>query len=61
MAASQAIAGACAQLVLASKVKADQSSENLHNLSKSSKMVLNETGNVIATTKHCIKLIDDSG
>lgn len=61
MAASQAISASCAQLVLASKVKADMSSQNLANLSKSSKLVVQETGNVIATTKHCIKLIEESG
>lgn len=61
MAASQEIAASCAQLVVASRVKADSSSKNLANLSKSSKLVLQETGNVIATTKHCYKLIDESG
>lgn len=61
MAASQEIAAACAQLVVASRVKASSSSENLARLSKSSKAVLTSTGNVIATTKHCNKLIEESG
>jgi len=60
MAASQEIAAACAQLVVASRVKANSSSENLAKLSKSSKLVLSATGNVIATTKHCSKLIEES-
>ncbi|KAH9389798.1 histidine permease [Tyrophagus putrescentiae] len=60
MAASQEIAAACAQLVVASRVKASSSSENLARLSKSSKAVLTATGNVIATTKHCNKLIEES-
>lgn len=61
MAASQEIAASCAQLVVASRVKADSSSQNLSNLSKSSKSVLQETGNIIAITKHCSKLIEDNG
>lgn len=61
MAASQEIAASCAQLVVASRVKADKSSQNLSNLSNSSKCVLQETGNVIATTKHCSKLVEDNG
>lgn len=61
MAASQEIAAACAQLVVSSRVKANSGSENLAKLSKSSKLVLQATGNVIATTKHCSKLIDESG
>lgn len=61
MAASQQIAASCAQLVVASRVKADSSSQNLAKLSKSSKLVLQETGNVIGTTKQCIKMIDESG
>ncbi|XP_046915882.2 huntingtin-interacting protein 1-like [Dermatophagoides farinae] len=60
MAASQEIAASCAQLVVASRVKADSSSQNLSNLSKSSKSVLQETGNIIAITKHCSKLIEDN-
>ena len=61
IAASQEIAGACAQLVVASRVKANSSSQNLAKLSKSSKVVLEATGNVIATTKNCNKLIEESG
>jgi len=61
MAASQEIAAACAQLVVASRVKANSSSKNLAKLSMSSKLVLQATGNVIATTKHCSKLIEESG
>nr|XP_027203419.1 huntingtin-interacting protein 1-like [Dermatophagoides pteronyssinus] len=60
MAASQEIAASCAQLVVASRVKAEASSQNLSNLSKSSKSVLKETGNIIAITKHCSKLIEEN-
>lgn len=61
MAASQEISASCAQLVVASRVKADSNSENLSNLSKSSKSVLEETGKIIATTKQCSKLIEENG
>ncbi|UXI14589.1 phosphatidylinositol 4 kinase [Sarcoptes scabiei] len=60
MAASQEISASCAQLVVASRVKADSNSENLSNLSKSSKSVLEETGKIIATTKQCSKLIEEN-
>ena len=60
MAASNEISASCAQLVVASRVKASSGSENLAKLTQSSKSVLKETSGVIATTKHCIKLIDES-
>jgi huntingtin interacting protein 1 len=61
IAASQEIAGASAQLVVASRVKADPSSAKLSKLSTSSKKVSEATGNVVATTKTCAQLIDDAG
>lgn len=61
MAASQEIAAACAQLVVASRVKAQSSSQNMAKLAQSSKAVLQATGNVIATTKQCNELIEESG
>lgn len=60
MAASQEIAAACAQLVVASRVKAQSSSQNMAKLAQSSKAVLQATGNVIATTKQCNELIEES-
>ncbi|POS81911.1 hypothetical protein EPUL_006061, partial [Erysiphe pulchra] len=50
--ASQEIAAATAQLVAASKVKANTKSTKLGPLLKSSKLVNKATGDVIATTKN---------
>lgn len=59
MVASQEIAAATAQLVVASHVKADRKSEQLAKLSASSKTVSKCTGNVVATAKSCAQLVDE--
>lgn len=59
--ASQEIAAGTAQLVIASKVKADRDSAALGKLSTASKGVTEATGNVVATSKSCADLIEDSG
>lgn len=59
--ASQEIAGATAQLVVASKVKAARGSERLSALSKASRGVSEATGNVVATAKACAQMVEDSG
>lgn len=60
MVASQEIAAATAQLVVASRVKADRSSGKLSKLSSSSKKVTEATGNVVATSKSCYALIEET-
>uniref|UniRef100_T1IJU8 I/LWEQ domain-containing protein n=1 Tax=Strigamia maritima TaxID=126957 RepID=T1IJU8_STRMM len=59
MVASQEIAASTAQLVVASKVKADRNSENLTNLSRASKGVTEATGTVVATAKSCAELLEE--
>lgn len=59
--AAQEIAASTAQLVVASRVKADRNSSNLQQLSLASKGVTNATGSVVATVKDCGQLIDDAG
>ena len=61
IAASQEIAGASAQLVVASRVKAKPDSQKLSKLSQSSKKVSEATGNVVAITKKCSQSIEDAG
>lgn len=58
--ASQEIAGATAQLVVASRVKADRGSTRLAALGSASKGVSQATGNVVATAKACAHLVEDS-
>lgn len=57
--ASQEIAAATAQLVIASRVKASRTSEKMAKLSSSSKRVTESTGNVVATAKNCAQLVDE--
>ena len=59
--ASQGVAASTAQLVVASRVKADRNSSNLIALSVASKDVTNATGNVVATVKSCSQLVEESG
>jgi len=59
-AASQEIAAATAQLVVASRVKADSQSERMSKLSASSKRVAEATAQVKATAKSCSQLIEDT-
>lgn len=58
--ASQEIAGATAQLVVASRVKADRGSTRLAALGAASRGVSQATGNVVATAKACAHLVEDS-
>lgn len=59
--AAQEIAASTAQLVVASRVKADRKSENLQKLTQASKGVTSATGCVVATAKDCAQLIDEAG
>ena len=59
--ASQEIAASTAQLVFASRVKAELQSKNLQALAEASKKVSSATGVVVATAKHCAELVEDSG
>lgn len=59
--ASQGVAASTAQLVVASRVKADRHSTNLIALSTASKDVTHATGNVVATVKSCSQLVEESG
>ncbi|OQR78291.1 huntingtin-interacting protein 1-like [Tropilaelaps mercedesae] len=58
--ASQEISAATAQLLVASKVKADRQSTRLAALSAASKAVMENTANVVATVKSCRQQVDDS-
>lgn len=59
--AAQEIAASTAQLVVASRVKADRNSSNLQQLTQASKGVTTATGTVVATVKDCSELIDEAG
>ncbi|KYQ59459.1 Huntingtin-interacting protein 1 [Trachymyrmex zeteki] len=58
--ASQGIAASTAQLVVASRVKADRNSTNLTELSKASREVTQATANVVATAKSCNHLVEEN-
>ncbi|XP_060528156.1 huntingtin-interacting protein 1 isoform X2 [Cylas formicarius] len=58
--AAQEIAASTAQLVVASRVKADRNSDNLHQLTQASKGVTTATGTVVATVKDCGQLMDEA-
>ncbi|CAH0554593.1 unnamed protein product [Brassicogethes aeneus] len=58
--ASQEISASTAQLVVASRVKADRNSGNLKQLTQASKGVTSATGLVVATVKDCSQLIDEA-
>ncbi|KAK9876919.1 hypothetical protein WA026_015954 [Henosepilachna vigintioctopunctata] len=59
MVAAQETAASTAQLVVASRVKADRKSSNLQQLTAASKGVTTAVGTVVATTKSCRQLIDE--
>lgn len=59
--ASQEISASTAQLVFASRVKAEPQSVNLRALTEASKDVSNATGGVVAAAKHCAQLVEESG
>ncbi|KAK0160736.1 hypothetical protein PV328_008111 [Microctonus aethiopoides] len=58
--ASQGIAASTAQLVVASRVKANRNSTNLTALSEASREVTHATGSVVATAKSCSQLIEEN-
>ncbi|XP_015598215.1 huntingtin-interacting protein 1 isoform X2 [Cephus cinctus] len=58
--ASQGIAASTAQLVVASRVKAERNSNNLAALSEASREVTQATGSVVATAKSCSQLVEDN-
>lgn len=60
MAASHEIAAATAQLVVASRVKADPKSEKLSKLSSSSKLVTESTASVVATAEKLSSKLEES-
>lgn len=59
--AAQEIAASTAQLVVASRVKANRNSENLQQVGVASKNVTSATGEVVATVKDCANLMDEHG
>lgn len=59
--AAQEIAASTAQLVVASRVKADRNSQNLQEVTHASKGVSSATGEVVATVKNCNQMMEDSG
>ncbi|XP_043518081.1 huntingtin-interacting protein 1 isoform X2 [Frieseomelitta varia] len=58
--ASQGIAASTAQLVVASRVKANRNSSNLSALSEASRDVTQATGSVVATAKNCSQLVEEN-
>nr|XP_022901178.1 huntingtin-interacting protein 1 isoform X1 [Onthophagus taurus] len=56
---AQEIAASTAQLVVASRVKAERKSSNLEQLTQASKGVTTATGAVVATVKVCSQLMED--
>lgn len=59
--ASKEIAASSAQLVVASRVKADRNSKNMSALSQASKRVAQATAGVVATSKSCGQMIEENG
>ncbi|XP_063225058.1 huntingtin-interacting protein 1 isoform X2 [Bacillus rossius redtenbacheri] len=58
--ASQEIAASTAQLVVASRVKAERHSPNLGALAQASRTVTQATGTVVATAQSCSELVQES-
>ena len=58
--AAQEIAASTAQLVIASKVKAEKNSQKLYELTTASKSVTQATGAVVATVKDCNHHLEQS-
>ncbi|XP_076631094.1 huntingtin interacting protein 1 [Colletes latitarsis] len=58
--ASQGIAASTAQLVVASRVKANRNSNNLAALSEASRDVTQATGSVVAIAKNCSHLVEEN-
>ncbi|XP_070205634.1 huntingtin-interacting protein 1-like isoform X2 [Littorina saxatilis] len=61
MACAHEIAASTTQLVVASKVKADRSSDNMRELSRASKAVNNCTASVVASAKSGSQIVEDAG
>lgn len=61
IASSQEIAASTIQLVVASQVRASRSSTNLSLVKQASTGVKIATANVVATSKDCAQLIEESG
>jgi huntingtin interacting protein 1 len=59
--ASQQIAASTAQLVVASRVKANRNSKNLSALSQASKGVTQAMGGVVAIAKSCSQMVEENG
>ncbi|XP_044732673.1 huntingtin-interacting protein 1 isoform X2 [Chrysoperla carnea] len=57
---AQEIAASTAQLVVASRVKAERGSKNLAGLSEASRAVTSATGGVVATSKACSQLVEEN-
>lgn len=60
MVAAQQIAAGTAQLVVASRVKADRDSKNLNAVSQASKGVSHATGAVVAAAKACQEMVESA-
>ncbi|XP_063972135.1 huntingtin-interacting protein 1 isoform X1 [Diachasmimorpha longicaudata] len=58
--ASQGIAASTAQLVVASRVKAERNSTNLGGLTQASREVTQATAGVVATAKSCSQMVEES-
>ncbi|XP_011307275.1 huntingtin-interacting protein 1 isoform X1 [Fopius arisanus] len=58
--ASQGIAASTAQLVVASRVKAERNSSNLGELTQASREVTQATAGVVATAKSCSQMVEES-
>ncbi|XP_034659324.1 huntingtin-interacting protein 1 isoform X2 [Drosophila subobscura] len=57
--AAQEIAACTAQMVIASKVKANRNSQNLTDLTKASRSVTQATGTLVATVKDCNSQLEE--
>lgn len=61
MAAAQGISASTAQLVVASRVKAERGSNSLSELTSASRGVTHATAGVLTSAKACVQLVEQSG
>ena len=61
MAAAQGISASTAQLVVASRVKAERGSNSLDALQTASRGVTQATAGVLTNAKACVQLVEQSG
>lgn len=61
MAAAQGISASTAQLVVASRVKAERGSNSLQELTGASRNVTQATAGVLTSAKACVQLVEQSG